>query len=193
MGESEDNVTRLFERARENAPSIIFLDEIDAIAPKRGGGGGWSDQLLNQLLAEIDGLQASGRVFVIGATNRADVIDPAMTRGGRLSRTMEIGLPDVAERRQLLGLFSARMPLYGVDLDELATASEGLAGADLEALCQQAAVAAMTRGRQKKTAQPRVTKADFVSALDTVFQSKHAETEPGTDAFLDSLTRTPGS
>jgi len=133
-------VARLFARARDNAPSIVFLDEIDAVAAARGEVGGYADRMLNQLLAEIDGLRGHGRVMVIGATNRPDILDPALTRGGRLSRIISVGLPAAAGRRRLLDLNTAKMPLHEVDLDVLAGRTNGLSGADLEALCQQKAV-----------------------------------------------------
>lgn len=97
-------MARLFARARDNAPSIVFLDEIDAVAAARGEVGGYADRMLNQLLAEIDGLRGHGRVMVIGATNRPDILDPALTRGGRLSRMISVGLPAAAGRRRLLDL-----------------------------------------------------------------------------------------
>jgi len=144
LGESERSIARLFDRARENQPSIIFLDEIDAIAGKRGEWGGY-DRQINQLLAEIDGVGGQRGVFVLGATNRPDQLDPALLRGGRLSRTIEIPLPDFKGRIALLQLFTAKMPLDRVDVDALARRTAGFSGADLKALCQQAAVEALTR------------------------------------------------
>ncbi len=158
LGESERSIARLFERARTNQPSIIFLDEIDAIAGKRGEWGGY-DRQINQLLAEIDGVGGQRGVFVLGATNRPDQLDPALLRGGRLSRTIEIPLPDAAGRAALLKLFTAGMPLEGVDVDGLARRTAGLSGADLKALCQQAAVEALTRSSAV------VTGADLDAAL----------------------------
>ncbi|HJV08652.1 MAG TPA: AAA family ATPase, partial [Acidimicrobiales bacterium] len=158
LGESERSIARLFDRARENQPSIIFLDEIDAIAGKRGEWGGY-DRQINQLLAEIDGVGGQRGVFVLGATNRPDQLDPALLRGGRLSRTIEIPLPDFKGRIALLQLFTAGMPLDRVDVDALARRTAGLSGADLKALCQQAAVEALTR------ASAVVAAADFDAAL----------------------------
>ena len=158
LGESERSIARLFDRARENRPSIIFLDEIDAIAGKRGEWGGY-DRQINQLLAEIDGVSGQRGVFVVGATNRPDQLDPALLRGGRLSRTIEIPLPDVDRRVALLRLFTKGMPLEGVDVEALATGTAGLSGADLRALCQQAAVEALTRGGTQ------VSAADMAAAL----------------------------
>jgi transitional endoplasmic reticulum ATPase len=162
LGESERLISKLFDRARDNCPSIVFIDEIDAIASARGGWGTY-DRQVNQLLQEIDGMEPARGVIVVGATNRKEMLDPALLRGGRLSRHIEIPVPDRGARRAMLGLFSAAMPLSGVDLDELATRTADLSGADLEALCQQAALEAMIR--QGAGCEPVVTAADFDAAL----------------------------
>jgi transitional endoplasmic reticulum ATPase len=164
VGESEASVSRLFARARDNAPSIIFIDEIDAIASARSdAGSSYLDRTLTQLLTELDGLTEQRGVFVLAATNRPETLDPALLRGGRLSRTIWVPLPDESQRRELLGIFSAGMPLDGVDLDGLARQTDGLSGADLEALCQQAALTAMTGARGG--AAPAVDAAAFARAL----------------------------
>ena len=169
VGESEQNIRRLFERARENRPSIIFIDEIDAIAGRRGEVQ-VHDSHVNQLLAEIDGISGQRGVFLIGATNRPDQLDPAMLRGGRLSRTIVLGLPDEAGRLAMLRLHAARMPTVGVRLDELARETDGLSPADLKALCQEAALAGMARtaaagdGTSAEAASA-VTHEDFAEAL----------------------------
>ena len=168
VGESERNIRQLFERARENRPSIIFIDEIDAIAGRRGEVQ-VHDSHVNQLLAEIDGVSGQRGVFIIGATNRADQLDPAMLRGGRLSRTIVLGLPDEEGRLAMLRLHTARMPTVGVRLEELARDSEGLSPADLKALCQEAALAAMARTRSgggDGAAAATVTHEDFEEALE---------------------------
>jgi transitional endoplasmic reticulum ATPase len=172
LGESERSIARLFDRARENQPSIIFLDEIDAIAGKRGEWGGY-DRQINQLLAEIDGVGGQRGLFVLGATNRPDQLDPALLRGGRLSRTIEIPLPDFKGRVALLQLFTARMPLDRVDVDLLARRTAGLSGADLKALCQQAAVEALTRASAVVTAE------DMDAALVKRGGEKADEPQPG--------------
>jgi transitional endoplasmic reticulum ATPase len=159
VGESEGNIRRLFERARVNRPSIVFIDEIDAIAGRRGAVE-VHDTHVNQLLAEIDGVAGQRGVFVVGATNRPDQIDPAMLRGGRLSRTIVLGLPDEAGRLAILRLVTARMPTVAVRLEELARDTDGMAPADIKALCQEAALAAMARGGE-----PRVTHEDLTEAL----------------------------
>jgi transitional endoplasmic reticulum ATPase len=164
VGESEANIRRLFERARENRPSIIFIDEIDAIAGRRGGLE-THDSHVNQLLAEIDGVTGQRGVFIIGATNRPDQLDPAMLRGGRLSRTIVLGLPDAEGRLAILRLYTRRMPTVGVDLEQLARETDGFSPADLKSLCQEAALAAMTRTRATEGAASSVTSDDFAEAL----------------------------
>jgi transitional endoplasmic reticulum ATPase len=159
VGESEGNIRRLFERARENRPSIVFIDEIDAIAGRRGAVE-VHDTQVNQLLAEIDGVAGQRGVFVIGASNRPDQIDPAMLRGGRLSRTIILGLPDEAGRLAILRFHSARMPTVGVNLEELGRDTEGMSPADLKAVCQEAGLTAMARDGAAS-----VTHEDFEEAL----------------------------
>src|SRR3712207_3015713 len=159
VGESEGNIRRLFERARSNRPSIVFIDEIDAIAGRRGMVE-VHDSHVNQLLAEMDGLAGQRGVFVIGASNRPDQIDPAMLRGGRLSRTIVLGLPDEPGRLALLRHYTARMPTVGVRLEELAAATDGMSPADIKAVAQEAGMAAMARGGA-----PQVTHEDFEEAL----------------------------
>jgi transitional endoplasmic reticulum ATPase len=165
VGESEGNIRRLFERARENKPSIIFIDEIDAVAGRRGSVE-THDSHVNQLLSEIDGVSGQRGVFIVGATNRPDQLDPAMLRGGRLSRTIVLGLPDEAGRLAMLRLHTARMPTVDVRLEELARDTDGLSPADLKGLCQEAALAAMARSdTEAEESSPRVTHEDFVEAL----------------------------
>jgi transitional endoplasmic reticulum ATPase len=170
VGETEGNIRRLFERARANRPSIVFIDEIDAVAGRRGATLGHDDSHVNQLLSEIDGVAGQRGVFVIGATNRPDQIDPALLRGGRLSRTVMLGLPDEAGRLALLRLHTARMPTVAVRLDEIARATDGMSPADLKALCQEAALAAMTRGSEGS-----VTHDDFTDAIDLMRSGRAAQ------------------
>ena len=177
VGESEGNIRRLFDRARENRPSIIFIDEIDAIAGRRGQIES-HDSHVNQLLAEIDGVAGQRGVFIIGATNRPDQLDPALLRGGRLSRTIVLGLPDEAERLAMLRLHSVRMPTVAVRLEELARDSEGMSPADLKALCQEAALAAMARTTgPDEPPNPAVSHEDFAEALSRLKASKEAAAE----------------
>ena len=177
VGESEGNIRRLFERARANRPSIVFIDEIDALAGRRGTVE-THDSHVNQLLAEMDGVAGQRGIFVIGATNRPDQLDPAIVRGGRLSRTIVLGLPDEEGRLAMLRLQTARMPTVGVELEGLAQRTEGLSPADLKALCQEAALAAMTRsssgGGDGGEAGAAVTQVDFDEALARMQQSRTA-------------------
>jgi transitional endoplasmic reticulum ATPase len=163
VGESERNIRQVFERARENRPSIVFIDEIDAIAGRRGESLGTHDSHVNQLLAEIDGVAGQRGVFVIGATNRPDQLDPALLRGGRLSRTIILGLPDEAARLAILRLHTTRMPTVGVRLEEIAHATDGMSPADLRSVAQEAALAAMARDPSAPT--PAVAHNDFLEAI----------------------------
>ena len=174
VGDSERNIRQLFDRARENRPSIVFVDEIDAIAGRRGESLGVHDSHVNQLLAEIDGLGGQRGVFVVGATNRPDQLDPALLRGGRLSRTIFLGLPDEAGRLAMLKLHTARMPTVGVRLGELAGATEGFSPADLKSLAQEAALAAMARTTEADET-PSVTHEDFVEAVARLQAGGHRE------------------
>jgi transitional endoplasmic reticulum ATPase len=173
VGESERNIRQLFERARENRPSIVFIDEIDAIAGRRGGIE-TQHSSVNQLLAEIDGVTGQRGVFVIGATNRPDQLDPALLRGGRLSRTIVLGLPDEAGRLAILRLHTARMPTVAVDLEELARQTDGFSPADLKSLAQEAALAAMTRSASQDAA-ASVTQADFDEGVRRLRRGAPAE------------------
>jgi transitional endoplasmic reticulum ATPase len=121
---------------------------------------------VNQLLAEVDGISGQRGVFVVGATNRPDQLDPALLRGGRLSRTIVLGLPDEADRLAMLRLHTARMPTVGVDLQALAERTDGFSPADLKSLAQEAALAAMARTGGNESAPASVTHDDFEAALD---------------------------
>jgi SpoVK/Ycf46/Vps4 family AAA+-type ATPase len=174
-GESESNIHKLFERARSNRPSIIFIDELDALAQRRGYSS-FLDSILTQLLNEIDGMSTTPGVFVIGATNRPDTLDPALLRGGRLSRQILIPLPDAKGRARLLKLMSARMPLAeGVNPLAYINATQGYSGADIEAFCQQAAQEALSRIRATgDTGLAKIEFVDFDNALSD-YQKQRAE------------------
>jgi len=169
VGESEKRVKELFARARANAPAIIFIDEIDALLPARQGGIAiHSDKVVNQFLQEMDGMTPNNRVFIVGATNRPDMLDPAVLRGGRLSREIEIPLPDRDARRQLLELFTKNVKLApDVDLDQLADGTEGYSGADLKAVVNEAGLQALIRIADSgdTAAEKQLTAADFAQAL----------------------------
>lgn len=169
VGESEKRVRDLFAAARENAPSIIFIDEIDALLPARQGGVAVHyDKVVNQFLQEMDGMTPNERVLVIGATNREDMLDPAVRRGGRLSREIEIPLPDAEMRLALLRLFTRNVRLSeDVNLAVLAKRSEGWSGADLRALVNEAGLQALIRisDAEGPDVARVVTAADFEDAI----------------------------
>ena len=146
-GESEAKLREVFKEAQENAPSIIFIDEIDAVAPKRGEVTGEVEKrVVAQLLSLMDGLESRGEVIVIAATNRPEDVDPALRRPGRFDREIQIGVPDRKGRREILEIHTRNMPLAeDVDLDKLAEVTHGYVGADLAALAKEAAMHALRR------------------------------------------------
>jgi transitional endoplasmic reticulum ATPase len=146
-GESEARMRKMFEDAEKNAPSILFIDEIDAIAPKRGEVTGEVERrVVAQLLASMDGLKGRGHVIVIGATNRPDALDPALRRPGRFDREVEIGIPDREGRYEVIQIHTRGMPLAeGIDLKQISEITHGYTGADLEALSREAAMKALRR------------------------------------------------
>jgi transitional endoplasmic reticulum ATPase len=146
-GQSEENLREIFNTAEENAPSIIFIDEIDSIAPKRDEVSGEVERrVVAQLLSLMDGLKSRGKVVVIGATNRPDSLDPALRRPGRFDREIEIGIPDKKGRHEVLMIHTRGMPLAeDVDLKKFANMTHGYVGADLEALAKEAAMRALRR------------------------------------------------
>jgi transitional endoplasmic reticulum ATPase len=171
VGESEKRVRDLFARARANPPAIIFVDEIDALLPIRQGGVAiHSDKVVNQFLQEMDGLTTNSRVFLVGATNRPDMLDPALRRGGRLSREIEVPLPDLDARRQLFALCTRAANLSpDVDLEGLARMTEGYSGADIKALVNEAGLQALIRiADSGKTTAKTLTMADFTGALENL-------------------------
>ncbi|MEY2927160.1 MAG: hypothetical protein RL367_1637 [Pseudomonadota bacterium] len=165
-GESEQQIARLFARARQVAPCIIFIDELDSLVPARGGGGAGephvTDRVVNTLLAEMDGIEEMQSVVVIGATNRPTLIDPALMRPGRLDELVYVGVPDQPGRAHILGIHTQKMPLAGdVSLDKLAARTDKFTGADLEDLVRRAGLAALRESLESKS----VTMAHFESAL----------------------------
>jgi transitional endoplasmic reticulum ATPase len=146
-GESEERLREIFKEAQENAPSILFIDEIDSIAPKREEvSGDVEKRIVSQLLTIMDGLESRGKIVVIGATNRVNALDPALRRPGRFDREIEIGLPDRNGRHQILQIHTRGMPLSNdVKLESFADRTHGFVGADLEALAKEAAMGALRR------------------------------------------------
>ena len=146
-GESEARLREIFQKAQETAPSIVFIDELDAIAPKREEVTGEVERrVVAQLLSLMDGMGARGNIIVIGATNRPNAIDPALRRPGRFDREIEIGVPDKAGRHEILQIHTRNMPLaQDVDIKRLGEITHGYTGADVSALCREAAMKALRR------------------------------------------------
>ena len=175
-GESEQRIREVFEEARAEAPSVIFFDELDAIAGKRDGGGDMENRIVAQLLAELDGLEARGEVVVMGATNRIDAIDPALRRPGRFDREVQIGVPDRDGREEILRIHTRGMPLAErVDLEDLADRTHGFVGADLQALVVEAAMDSLARYRDDEAAPLQVERRDLEGALSRVEPSAMRE------------------
>jgi cell division protease FtsH len=169
VGIGASRVRDLFQQAKEAAPAIVFIDELDAIGRARGGGGaslGGHDereQTLNQILTEMDGFDSSDQVVVIGATNRPDVLDPALLRPGRFDRRVTVQPPDSAGRAAILRVHTRSVPLDDdVDLERVASSTPGMVGADLANLANEAALLAARRGHE------RVQRADFTDALERI-------------------------
>jgi transitional endoplasmic reticulum ATPase len=183
VGESEAGVRELFARARGAAPSLVFLDEVDALAPVRGGGSGddgVGDRVVAALLTELDGIDQLRSVVVVAATNRPDMIDPALLRPGRLERLLFVPPPDQAARAAIFTSATANTPLDpGVDLAALAARTDGYSGADCASVVRQAALAAMRRSMDA----PSVTPADIESALAVV----HRSLDPAQVAKLEAF------
>jgi transitional endoplasmic reticulum ATPase len=167
VGKSEEGVRKIFERARQVAPCIIFFDEIDSLAARRGleVGSRVTEQVLNQLLAEMDGLEELQNVTVIGATNRPDLLDPAILRPGRFDKILLIGPPSKAGRLEVFKIHTKNMPLAkDIDIDELAERAEGYVGADIESVCREAALTALRKNKDAI----HVTIEDFEEAMAKV-------------------------
>ena len=165
VGESEESVREIFKKARQVAPCILFIDEIDAIAPRRGGRSSDSavgDRVVNQLLTELDGIEALEGVTVIAATNRPDMIDPAIMRTGRVDRSVEIPIPDTEARKRIFSVHTDDMPLADdVNLDKLAQEADTFVGSDIESVCREAGMNAL----RSDTESDKVTMADFEEAM----------------------------
>ncbi len=176
-GESEQQIARLFARARQVAPTVIFIDELDSLVPARGGGQGEpqvTERVVNTILAEMDGLEELQSVVVIGATNRPNLIDPALLRPGRFDELVYVGVPDRAGRARILGIQTQKMPLApDVDLDAVAGRTERFTGADLEDVVRRAGLFALRESLDTQA----VTMAHFDHALAESRASVTAEME----------------
>ena len=188
VGESEKAIREIFRKARETAPCIIFFDELDAIAPRRGmhTDAGVTDRIVNQILTEMDGIQILKGVVVIGATNRPDILDPALLRPGRFDRVIYVPPPDVEGRYQIFQIHTKEMPLDDdVDLRKLAEMTEGYTGADIEAVCREAALIAVREDLNIK----KVSMRHFVAALEKVKPSITPEQRREYEKILTDFRR----
>lgn len=177
IGEGARLVRELFQLARQKSPSIIFIDELDAIAARRLEDGTSGDRevqrTLMQLLSEMDGFSPRGDVKILAATNRPDILDPAILRPGRFDRIIEIGMPDAKAREEILMIHTRRMNVRDIDYRKLAEMLEGATGADIKAVCVEAGMFAIRRGRSYVTMQ------DFQDAIVKVLKKTTYESERG--------------
>ncbi|MCJ7571787.1 MAG: CDC48 family AAA ATPase, partial [Candidatus Thermoplasmatota archaeon] len=188
VGESEKAVRELFKKARQVAPTIVFLDELDSIAPMRGTdtGSHVTDSVVNQLLTSIDGLESMEGVVVIGASNRPDIIDPGLLRPGRFDRLVLIPSPDKEARLEIFKIHTKNMPLgKDVDIKHLADLTENYSGADIESFCREAAMLAI---RENENA-VKVKKIHFDKAIESV----RASLTPNIIKFYNKVSETLGS
>lgn len=177
VGAAEQAVRELFAKARQASPCVVFIDEIDTLAPARGrfqGDSGVSDRVVGQLLTELDGLQGCPNVLLVGATNRPDALDPALLRAGRLDLQLKIDLPDVNSRLAILQVHNNNRPLADVNLTDWAAQTEGWNGADLALLSNQAALEAVRRYRSQAIAPTaiQITNADFEVAYQLLMSQR---------------------
>ncbi len=179
VGESEKHVREIFKKARQVAPAIIFFDEFDSISKVRGSGlNDSTEKVVNQLLTELDGIEELEKVIVLAATNRADLIDPALLRPGRIDSIVELGIPDKATREKILAVHTHSMPLdSSVKLEDYINKTEGWTGAEISALCREAGMKAIKRAYRSKGGAEKVTVTgeDFAAGLDSVAKSSGKE------------------
>ncbi len=168
VGESEKAVREVFRKARMAAPTVIFFDEIDSIASRRGSNGGdagVTERVISQLLTEMDGLEALNEVIIMAGTNRPDIVDPALLRPGRFDRIIYVKPPDLEGRKEILDIYAKKMPLDDdVNLEEIARSLEGFVGSDIEALCREAGLIALREDMQASLASQR----HFIAAREKV-------------------------
>ena len=190
VGESEKAVRKIFEKARQTSPSIIFFDEIDSLVPKRGANqdsSGVTEKVVNQLLTEMNGLQEMKDVVVIGATNRPDLLDSALLRPGRFDRIVLVSIPDAKSRKDIFKLHTRKMPLAkDVKIDEMVAKTDGYVGADIESVCREAAMLAL---REDMTARD-VKMKYFVEALKKVRPSASKDIEAMYAQFSENFRKT---
>ncbi len=188
VGESEKAVREIFRKARQTAPTILFFDEIDALVPRRSSGGGdnhSTERVVNQMLTEMDGLESLNDVVIIAATNRPDMLDPALLRQGRFDRIILTPIPDVKGRKKIFEIYTEKMPkAKDVDIKELAEKTEGYVGADIEGVCREAAMIALREDFNVKS----VKMGHFLSALNVVKPSVDKEIEETYEQLKDYFT-----
>ena len=185
VGAAEQAVRELFAKARQAAPCVVFIDEIDTLVPARGqyqGDSGVSDRVVGQLLTELDGLQGCTNVLLIGATNRPSALDPAILRAGRIDLQLEIGLPDAAGRLAILQVHNSDRPLDAIDLNAWATRTDGWNGADLALLSNQAALEAVREYRAQGLADPsqiRISSHHWAQAYQDILSQRSSVANRG--------------
>lgn len=167
VGESEKAVRQLFQRARDSSPCVIFFDEIDSLCASRGSDNQATERVVNQLLTELNGLQERKQVYVIAATNRPDIIDPAILRPGRLDQILFVLLPEMQERASILKALVKKTPIKDVDLEDIAKKTEGYSGADLSMVIREAAAQVL----RSKTDEIVITQTHFYKALEKIKSS----------------------
>jgi transitional endoplasmic reticulum ATPase len=187
VGESEKAIREVFRKARMAAPSIVFLDEIESLTPRRGMGGSDSDvseRVISQLLTEMDGINTLHDIVIVAATNRPDMVDPAVIRPGRFDRLIYAPEPDEKSRIQIFKLYTKNMPLeQDVDINQLAFATKYYSGADIESLCREAAIRALRRDVNIQ----KITNKDFQDALKDVGPSITPDMEKWYKSFMQSI------
>lgn len=201
VGESEKGVRDIFKKARQASPCIIFFDEIDSLAPKRSGGADShvTERVVNQILTEIDGIEPSQDIVIIGATNRPDLLDTALLRPGRFDRIILTPVPDKKSRLEIFKVHTKCMPLDGVALEKIADRTEGYAGADIEAVCREAAMSALRESMEAKAVgmkhfetalklvRPSVTKdieKDYAALQEKFSQARAAEMQENKPSYF---------
>jgi transitional endoplasmic reticulum ATPase len=186
VGESEKAVREVFKKARQTSPTIIFFDEIDSLAPRRGATSEnhVSERVVNQLLTEIDGLEEMHDVVIMSATNRPDIVDTALLRPGRFDRIILTPAPDEKSRLEIFKVHTQGMPLKDVKLEDMAKKTEGYAGADIESVCREAAIFALRENKDTK----EIPAKHFEKALEKVPPSITKEIEEAYEKIKNTLS-----
>jgi transitional endoplasmic reticulum ATPase len=189
VGESEKAIREVFRKARMSSPTIVFFDEMDSLVPRRGSGygdSGVTDRVISQLLTEIDGIAALRDVVVLAATNRPDIVDPAVLRPGRFDRLIYVSEPNEAGRGQIFQIHTTGMPLTkDINLQELARSTKGYSGADIQSVCREAAMIALRRDINSK----EVNSADFQEALQKISPSISPDMENWYKSFMKQVRK----